>query len=107
MSPPLLLSVLLAAMLGLLAHAAMGRYVWQLPVYIAAAFVGVFAGEIVAAITGSGLLRYGSVPVGSALIGGAAVILLAWLLMVRAVVGSDVGAHGTNGRSQADVGMHE
>jgi hypothetical protein len=107
MSPPLLLSVLLAGMLGLLAHAAMGRYLWQLPVYLVAACLGVFGGEIVAAIMGGGLLRYGSVPVGTALIGAVAMVLLAWLVMVRAVIGSDGVVYGDAGRSHADAGMQE
>jgi hypothetical protein len=107
MAPPLLMSVLLAGMLGLLAHAAMGRYLWQLPVYLVATFVGVFGGEIVAAITGGGLLRYGSVPVGTALIGAGAMVLLAWLLMVRAVIGSDSGAYGHEGRSRSDTSVQE
>jgi hypothetical protein len=107
MSPPLLLSVLLAGMLGLLAHAAMGRYLWQLPVYLIAAFLGVFGGEIVAAVTGGGLLRYGSAPIGAALIGAVAMVLLAWLLMVRAVIGSDGGVYGHEGRSQSDAGAQD
>ncbi len=107
MSPPLLLSVLLAGMLGLLAHAAMGRYLWQLPVYLLAAFLGVFGGEVVAAVTGGGLLRYGSVPVGTALIGAVAMVLLAWLAMVRAVIGSDGVISGDAGRSQSDAGVQE
>src|SRR5215471_16682397 len=107
MSPPLLLSVLLAGMLGLLAHAAMGRYFWQLPVYVFAAFLGVFGGEIVAAVTGGGLLRYGSIPIGSALIGAVAMVLLAWLLMVRAVIASDGTAFGHDGRSQSDAGAQD
>lgn len=107
MSPPLLLSVLLAGMLGLTAHAMMGRYAWQLPVYLIAAFLGVFGGEIVAVITGGGLLRYGSVPIGSALVGAVAMVLLAWLLMVRAVIVSDRGMDGQEGRSQPDVSVQE
>jgi hypothetical protein len=107
MSPPLLMSALLAGMLGLAAHAAMGRYLWQLPVYLVAAFAGVFGGEIVAAVTGGGLLRYGSVPVGTALIGAVAMVLLAWLLMVRAVLRSDGAVYGREGRSQPDVGVQE
>lgn len=91
MAPSLLLSALLAGMLGLLAHAAAGRFLWQLPVYLLAATLGVLAGEILAAITGSGLLRYGSVPVGSALIGGMAGVLLAWLMTFRAITRADSG----------------
>jgi hypothetical protein len=107
MSPTLLFSVLLAGMVGLLAHATLGRYLWQLPVYLIAAFVGVFGGEIVAAVTGSGLLRYGSVPVGTALIGAGAMVLLAWLFTVRAVIGNDRTVAGYEDRAQAEVGVQE
>ena len=37
MAPSVLLSVLIAGILGLLAHAMVGRYLWQLPVYLVAA----------------------------------------------------------------------
>lgn len=84
MSPSVLLSILIAGIVGLLAHATLGRYLWQLPVYLIAAVVGVFAGEI-AALVGGGWLRYGNVPVGSALIGSLVAILLAWLVTFRAI----------------------
>ena len=89
MPPSVLLSVLIAGILGLAAHAAMGRYFWQVPVYLVAAVVGVFGGEIAAAVTGGGWLRYGSVPVGSALAGGIGAILLAWLMTFRAITRAD------------------
>lgn len=89
MPPSVLLSVLIAGILGLGAHAAMGRYLWQLPVYLLAAILGVFGGEIAAALTGGGWLRYGSVPVGSALAGGAGAILVAWLVTFRAITRAD------------------
>lgn len=98
MSPPLLLSALVAGLLGLTAHAALGRRLWQLPVYLLAAYAGVFAGEVVAALTGGGLLRYGSVPIGSALIGGAGAVFFAWLLMMRAVLGGGMNGDAGDGR---------
>ncbi|MGI8689884.1 MAG: hypothetical protein ACR2M3_15010 [Thermomicrobiales bacterium] len=91
MSPSVLLSILIAGILGLLAHATLGRYLWQLPVYLIAATVGVFAGEIAAALVGSGWLRYGNVPVGSALIGSLGAILLAWLVTFRAITRTETG----------------
>ena len=91
MPPSVLLSVLIAGILGLGAHAAMSRYLWQLPVYLVAAAVGVFAGETAAAVSGGGWLRYGNVPVGSALAGGLGAIVLAWLLTFRAITRADSG----------------
>lgn len=91
MSPSVLLSVLIAGILGLLAHATLGRYLWQLPVYLVAAMAGVFAGEIAATLAGSGWLRYGNVPVGSALVGGLSAILLAWLITFRAITHAETG----------------
>jgi len=87
MSPSLLLSVLIAALIGLAAHAASGRYLWQLPLYLGAAAAGVFAGEVLAAATGtgSGLLRYGSVPVGSAFLGGIVGVVLVWAITTRLI----------------------
>ncbi len=90
MSPSVLLSVLIAGMLGLLAHATIGRFLWQLPVYLLAAVAGVFAGEVAAALAG-GWLRYGNVPVGSALIGGLGAVLLAWLITFRAITRTEIG----------------
>ncbi|MDQ6601902.1 MAG: hypothetical protein M3Z19_04165 [Chloroflexota bacterium] len=91
MSPSVLLSVLIAGILGLLAHATLGRYVWQLPVYLLAAVAGVFAGEVAAALAGGGWLRYGALPVGSALVGGLGAILLAWLATFRAITRTEMG----------------
>lgn len=91
MSPPVLLSMLIAGILGLAAHATLGRYLWQLPVYLLAAIAGVFAGEIAAAVAGGGWLRYGNVPIGSALIGGLGAILLAWLVTFRAITRVETG----------------
>jgi hypothetical protein len=89
-SPSVFLSVLIAGILGLLAHATIGRFLWQLPVYCIAAVAGVFAGEIAAALAGGGWLRYGNVPVGSALIGGLGAILLAWLITFRAITRTEI-----------------
>lgn len=91
MSPSVLLSLLIAGMLGLLAHATLGRYLWQLPVYLVAAVAGVFAGEVAAALAGGGWLQYGNVPVGSALIGGLGALLLAWLITFRAITRTETG----------------
>ena len=91
MSPSVLLSLLIAGILGLLAHATVGRYAWQLPGYLIAAVAGVFAGEIAAALAGGGWLRYGNVPVGSALIGGLGALLLAWLATFRAITRAETG----------------
>lgn len=90
MSPSVFLSILIAGILGLLAHATVGRFLWQLPVYLIAAIAGVFAGEIAAALAGGGWLRYGNVPVGSALIGGLGAILLAWLITFRAITRTEI-----------------
>lgn len=83
MSPPLLLSLLVAAMIGLAAHALVGRHVWQLPAYLFAAAVGVFAGEVIAALTGVEPLRYGSVSVGAAVFGGLCAVAILWAVITR------------------------
>ena len=85
MSPSLLLSVLIAALIGLAAHATLGRYLWQLPLYLLAAVGGVVAGEVSAAFTGGGLLRYGSVPLGSAFAGGILGVLGIWIITTRLI----------------------
>lgn len=105
MSPSVLLSALIAGILGLLAHAVLGRHLWQLPVYLIAAVIGVFGGEIAAAVTGGGWVRYGSVPVGSALLGGLGAILLAWLITFRAMTRADEDERGGN-RSRLGAGTH-
>lgn len=106
MSPSVLLSGLIAGILGLLAHAAVGRYLWQLPVYLVAAVAGVFGGEIAAALMGGGWLRYGNVPVGSAVLGGLVGIVLAWLITFRAMTRvEDEGERGGN-RSRLGAGTH-
>ncbi len=84
MAPSLLLSAILAAIVGLLAHTIAGKVLWQLPVYLVLTAVGVFAAEALAVVMGGGLLRYGSVPVGSAVLGGIVGAGLAWLLTYRA-----------------------
>ncbi|HEY8293156.1 MAG TPA: hypothetical protein VIG44_11740 [Thermomicrobiales bacterium] len=91
MPPSVFLSVLIAGILGLLAHATLGRSLWQLPIYLVAAAGGVFAGEIAAALAGGGWLRYGNVSVGSALVGGLGAILLAWLITFRAITRTESG----------------
>ncbi|MCA1668811.1 MAG: hypothetical protein LC793_15730 [Thermomicrobia bacterium] len=91
MSPSVLLTLLIAGMLGLLAHATLGRFLWQLPVYLVAAAAGTFAGEVAATLAGGGWLRYGTLPVGSALVGGLGAILLAWLVTFRAMTRAEAG----------------
>lgn len=105
MAPSVLLSALVAGILGLLAHAVVGRYLWQLPVYVAAAAIGLVGGEIVAAVTGGGWLRYGNVPLGSAVLGGLAGIVLAWLLTFRAATRAGEDDQGGN-RSRLGAGTH-
>ncbi len=104
MSPSVLLSVLIAGIFGLLAHAVVGRYLWQLPVYLIAAMVGVFAGEVLAALTGGGWLRYGNLPVGSAIIGGMGGIILAWLMTFRAMTRDDNEDERGGNRSRLGAG---
>jgi hypothetical protein len=108
MSPSVLLSALIAGILGLLAHAVAGRYLWQLPVYLLAAMAGVFGGEIAAALTGGGWLRYGNVPVGSAIVGGLAGLILAWLITFRAMTRDDDEDErkGSGNRSRLGAGTH-
>ena len=84
----------------------MGRYFWQLPVYLVAAFVRSSAARLLRWSRGAGWSATESA-VGTALIGAGLMVLLAWLLMVRAVVGSDRPVSGYEGRSQADVGVQE
>jgi len=106
MSPSVLLSALIAGTLGLLAHAVVGRYLWQLPVYLVMAVIGVFGGEVAAALTGGGWLRYGNVPVGTAVIGGVAGIILAWLVTFRAMTRDDDGDERSGTRSRLGAGTH-
>lgn len=83
MSPPLLLSLLIAAMIGLAAHALVGRHIWQLPAYLLLAAGGVFGGEVLAALIGVALLQYGSVSVGAAIFGGVVGVTLLWAVITR------------------------
>lgn len=106
MSPSVFLSALIAGILGLLAHAVIGRRLWQLPVYLAAAVIGVFGGEIAAAVTGGGWLRYGNIPVGSAVLGGLGGLILAWLITFRAMTRLDDTEEQSGGRSRLGAGTH-
>src|SRR4051812_10080589 len=106
MSPSLLLSALIAGIFGLLAHAMVGRYLWQLPVYLVAAAAGVFGGEVAAALMGGGWLRYGNVPVGSAIVGSLAGLVLAWLITFRAMTRGDDEDDGSGNRSRLGAGTH-
>ncbi len=71
-------------MIGLAAHALVGRHIWQLPAYLLLAAGGVFAGEVLATLTGIAPLQYGSVSVGAAAVGGLVGVVLLWAVITRA-----------------------
>lgn len=78
MSPPLLLSLLLASIFGLLFHSLLGRRLWQLPCYWLAAVAGFLTGEMVAVLIDVELLRIGTIPVGAATVGTLVGLGICW-----------------------------
>lgn len=78
MPPSVLLSLLLASIYGLLFHSLLGRRLWQLPCYWFSAVTGFFAGEAVAVLTGTDLVRVGNVPLVAATLGALVGLGICW-----------------------------
>lgn len=83
MPPSLVLGCLLGSIYGLLGHAFVGRRWRQLPGYWLGGLLGFFAGYLVAAWGGGGVVRLGSVPLLEASLGSGLVLVLLWLLIGR------------------------
>lgn len=83
MPPSIVLGCLLGSIYGLLGHAFVGRRWRQLPAYWLGGVLGFFAGYLVAALAGGGLVRLGSVPLIETTIGAVAILALLWFLIGR------------------------
>lgn len=84
MSPALILSLTLAIFYGSLAHALLGRRIWQWPLFLAASLAGFFIGFLAGVAWDLEWLRVGEVPTLTASLGAAACIALAWFFSAPA-----------------------
>lgn len=92
MAPPLVLSVLLGSLYGLLCHAFVGRRWRQLPLYWAVGLLGFLGGYLLAVLGGREVLQLGTVPILEATLGSwLALGLTAWLVRRRGRPTADVG----------------
>ena len=78
MPPSLVLSLLLGSIVGLLFHSALGRRLWQLPLYWAAAVLGFLGGEVLAVVAGAEMVRLGNIPLAPALAGSLIALGICW-----------------------------
>ncbi|MFN8516581.1 MAG: hypothetical protein U0232_30055 [Thermomicrobiales bacterium] len=83
MPPSIVLGCLLGSIYGLLGHAFVGQHWRQLPVYWLGGVAGFFAGYVVAALSGGGMLALGSVPLLESSLGSGLVLALFWLSIGR------------------------
>ncbi len=94
MSPALILSLTLAIFYGSLAHAVVGRKIWQWPLFVATSLAGFFAGFLGGVVWGFEWLRVGEVPLLTSSLGAAGCIALAWFFSSPA---ADASAPDSNG----------
>jgi hypothetical protein len=78
MSPTLILSLVLGSIVGLLAHAVLGRRLWQLPCFWLAGVGGLLVGETIAILAGVEFFRLGSIPLPAALGGALVGTFICW-----------------------------
>ncbi|MEX2426224.1 MAG: hypothetical protein WD401_05600 [Thermomicrobiaceae bacterium] len=78
MPPSVLFTIVLALTLGFLFHSVFGRYLWQLPCFLISAVVGVFAGQVLSVLTGTGFMIIGNVAVILASAGAVVVMGMCW-----------------------------
>lgn len=78
MPPSILFAIFLALTLGLLFHSAFGRKLWQLPCFLAVSVIGVFAGQVIGVLTGTGYLQVGNVPIVMSSLGALLMMGICW-----------------------------
>lgn len=78
MSPPLVLSGLIAVLYGGVFHLFFGQRLWQLPIYLAGSLVGFLVGFAAGAAFGLEWLRLGAVPLVASSIGAFGVLFVCW-----------------------------
>ncbi|MFW6075728.1 MAG: hypothetical protein ACOC9Y_09040 [Chloroflexota bacterium] len=78
MSPPLLLSLVIASLYGCLFHGLFGHRLWQWPLYWGASVLGFFLGYFIGVAFDITFFAVGTVPVISASFGSAVLIGLTW-----------------------------
>lgn len=78
MSPPIVLSVLIAVLYGSICHLFFGRRLWQLPVYLLSALIGFFAGFALGAAFNVEWLRVGAVPLFASSMGAFVALFICW-----------------------------
>jgi len=76
--PSLVLSILLGSIAGLLFHSALGRRLWQLPLYWGCAVLGFFGGEVLAVVAGAEMFRLGNISLAPALAGSLVALGICW-----------------------------
>jgi hypothetical protein len=72
--PSLIFALILATTLGLLFHSIFGQRLWQLPLFVISAIIGMLGGLTAGTLAGWDLLRMGNLPM-VAVVGGAVLAL--------------------------------
>jgi hypothetical protein len=92
-SPALILSLTLAIFYGSLAHALIGRRIWQWPLFVATSLAGFFGGFLAGVAWGFEWLQVGEVPLLTSTLGAGGCIALAWFFSAPA---AGPAAHDSN-----------
>ncbi len=79
--PSLLFALLLALLCGVLFNALRGGTAWRLLLYIGLSALGFALGQLIVTLSGWSLFIFGTVDIGSGVVGSAVVLLLGeWLI---------------------------
>ncbi len=78
MPPSVLFGIILALTLGFLFHSVFGRKLWQLPCFLVSALIGVFAGQVIAVLSGTAYAQVGNVPLVMTTLGALAMLGICW-----------------------------
>ena len=78
MPPSVLFGLILALTIGLLFHSVFGRRLWQLPLFLVSAIVGVFAGQVIAVFAGWEFFRLGNVAIIGSSAGALLLLAVCW-----------------------------
>lgn len=78
MPPSVLFGIILALTLGCLFHSILGRRLWQLPCFLVSAILGVFAGQVLAVLSGTVHLQLGNVPLVMTTLGALLMLGICW-----------------------------
>lgn len=78
MTPPILISLLIATLYGCAFHACFGRRLWQWPLFWGVALLGFFGGIVFGVGLDLDWLKVGSIPLVTATAGSFVCLALAW-----------------------------